>query len=33
LILIDSSVWIDHLGADNSALKKLLGVGRPHGAS
>jgi predicted nucleic acid-binding protein len=28
LILIDTSVWIDHLRADNSALKRLLNAGR-----
>jgi predicted nucleic acid-binding protein len=27
LILVDTSVWIDHLRADSSALKKLLEVG------
>jgi hypothetical protein len=33
LILVDSSIWIDHLRADNSALKRLLDAGQPHGAS
>jgi hypothetical protein len=28
LILVDTSVWVDHLRADNSALKRLLSAGR-----
>jgi predicted nucleic acid-binding protein len=28
LILVDTSVWIDHLRADNAALKRLLNAGR-----
>jgi predicted nucleic acid-binding protein len=28
LILVDTSIWIDHLRADNSALKRLLDAGR-----
>jgi predicted nucleic acid-binding protein len=28
LILVDTSIWIDHLRADNAALKRLLDVGR-----
>ena len=28
LILVDTSIWIDHLRADNSALKGLLDAGR-----
>jgi predicted nucleic acid-binding protein len=28
LILVDTSVWIDHLRADNAALKRLLDAGR-----
>jgi predicted nucleic acid-binding protein len=28
LILVDTSIWIDHLRADNSALKRLLNAGR-----
>jgi predicted nucleic acid-binding protein len=28
LILVDTSVWIDHLRADNAALKSLLDAGR-----
>jgi predicted nucleic acid-binding protein len=27
LILVDTSIWIDHLRADNAALKKLLDAG------
>ena len=28
MILVDTSVWIDHLRADNAALKRLLDAGR-----
>jgi predicted nucleic acid-binding protein len=28
LILVDTSIWIDHLRADNSALRRLLDAGR-----
>ena len=28
MILVDTSIWIDHLRADNSALKGLLDAGR-----
>jgi len=28
LILVDTSIWIDHLRADNAALKRLLDAGR-----
>ena len=28
MILVDTSVWIDHLRADNSTLKRLLDAGR-----
>ena len=28
MILVDTSVWIDHLRADSSALKKLLDAGQ-----
>ena len=28
MILVDTSIWIDHLRADNSALKRLLDAGR-----
>jgi predicted nucleic acid-binding protein len=28
LILIDTSIWIDHFRADNSALRRLLDAGR-----
>jgi predicted nucleic acid-binding protein len=28
LILVDTSVWVDHLRADNSALKRLFSAGR-----
>ena len=28
MILVDTSVWIDHLRADDSALKRLLDAGR-----
>ena len=27
MILVDTSIWIDHLRADNSALKRLLDAG------
>ena len=28
MILVDTSIWIDHLRADSSALKRLLDAGR-----
>ena len=28
MILVDTSIWIDHLRADNSALRRLLDAGR-----
>ena len=28
MILVDTSVWVDHLRADNSALKRLFNAGR-----
>ena len=28
MILVDTSIWIDHLRTDNSALKRLLDAGR-----